>query len=257
MRVATKALALAAAGIVAAWPALAVEYPLHFAPVGDYQDLVVAGYQIAGQTIVGNCSYTAIVSGSGRDPRQTYVPVPQTCSWDVFGNLLAVASGAPAIPTPLFTRGTQTIYARKSAHLYTGADSALSPAGFVFTYGAHYTWLTPATVLVLPQQPYAFTVTLVSNGDVALKVRRVTAGTALAGTVDNPATRLVVTSTSCTGLIPAGATCVVALTYTDTGLTAPSGLAYDTLTIHLLTNAGVTADFVQRVTDIVSLPTDN
>jgi hypothetical protein len=242
---------------MAAGPARAYEYALQYAPPGNFKELVVAGYAIVGKSIVGNCSYTAIVSGSGRDPPTHYVPMPQTCTWDEFGNLLGVASGAPSIPNPLLTRGTQTIYARASAHLYTGSDSALPQGGFVFTFGSHFTWLTSNTSLVLPQVPYSFTVTLGSDGDVPLRVGRVKAATALAATVDNPATKIVINSSSCSGLIAAGSTCSVLLTYSDAGLTSASGLAYDAITVHPVTNAGAPADFVQRITDIVSLPTDN
>jgi hypothetical protein len=80
---------------------------------------------------------------------------------------------------------------------------------------------------------------------------------AFAATVDKPATKVVNASNSCSGLIAAGSTCSVSLTYSDAGLTSPSGLAYDAIAVHPGTNAGAPADFVQRITDIVSLPTDN
>lgn len=247
----------ASACTMAAGQARAYEYALQYTPPGNFKELVVAGYAIVGKSIVGNCSYTAIVSGSGRDPPTHYVPMPQTCTWDKFGNLLGVASGAPSVPNPVLTRGTQTIYARASAYFYAGSDSALPEGGFVFTFGSHFTWVTPNTYLVLPQQPYSFTVVLGSDGDVPLRVSRVKASTALAATVDNPATKIVVNSSSCSGLIPVGSTCSLSLTYSDAGLTSPSGLAYDTITLHPLTNAGAPTDFVQHITDMVSVPTDN
>ncbi len=111
--------------------------------------------------------------------------------------------------------------------------------------------------MVLPQQPYSFTATLSSDGDTPLRVTRVTAHTAIAKGPDNPATKVKIDNTTCTGLIPAGGTCSVALTYTDAGLTSPSGLAYDTLTIHLTTNAGVVSDFVQHFTLEVKVTPNN
>jgi len=229
----------------------AYEYPLQFTPIGNYEALVVAGYQFVGSTIVGNCSYTRITSGSGRDPRPGYTPVEQTCTWDLYGALLGTVAGAPAIPPPIATKGTQTIYARRSAHLYTGSDSDLTYGGFVFHWGAHYDWQTPNTYMVLPQQPYSFTATLISNGDIPLDVTAVTATTMLTKA------RVVIDSTTCNGLIAVGSTCAVTVTYDDHKLSSPTGLAYDALTIHLTSNAGVTDDFVQRYTDEVRVPVDD
>lgn len=234
--------------LLAAGAAQAYEYPLQFAPVGDYKDLVVAGYTIVGKTVVGNCSYTRITSGSGRDPRSFYTPIPQTCTWDLYGALLSTASGAPTVPTPLGTNGTETIYASKSKHLYAGTDSALTEGGFVFDYGSHYDWLTSNAYMVLPQQPYTFTATLASNGDAPLNVKKVKASTSLT------LTSVTIDSTTCSGKIPAGGTCDVTVTYDNSKLTSPTGLAYDALTIQITSNAGVTDNFVQRYTDEVALP---
>lgn len=231
--------------------AQAFEYPLSFTPVGNYKDLVVAGYKFVKKTIVGNCSYTAIRSGSGRDPRTSYIPTPATCTWDLYGALISSVAGAPAIPTPVATSGTETIYAKKGKKLYTGTDSALSQGGFVFNYGSHYVWLTSNAYMVLPQQPYTFTATLSSNGDIPLTVKSVKATTSLT------ATTVTIDSTTCNGAIPAGGTCDVTVTYNDAGLTSPTGLAYDGVTIHVVSDAGVTDDFVQRYTDEVALPVDD
>jgi hypothetical protein len=45
-----------------------------------------------------------------------------------------------------------------------------------------------------------------------------------------------------------GATCDVTVSYGFSTLRAPSGLAYDTLTLHLASNAGQVNDFVQSYT---------
>jgi len=105
--------------------------------------------------------------------------------------------------------------------------------------------------MVLPQQPYTFTATLSSNGDIPLTVKSVKATTSLT------LTTVTIDSMTCTGSIPVGGTCDVTVTYNDSQLTSPSGLAYDGVTIHLVTNAGVTDDFVQRYTDEVAIPVDN
>ena len=119
---------IAAAGVFTAGPALAHEYALPFIPLGNFENLVVAGYSIVGKKVVGNCSYVQITSGSGRDPRQTYTQIPQTCTWSLYGTLLSIASGAPAVPAPIATQGTETIYARVSKGLYAGFDSSLGPS---------------------------------------------------------------------------------------------------------------------------------
>jgi hypothetical protein len=247
--------ALAAACVVSAGTANAIEYPLQYNPYGDYEKLVVAGYAIVGKTIVGNCSYTRITSGSGRDPRSSYTPIPQTCTWDLYGNLVSTIPGAPTVPPVIKVRGTETIYAHIGGSIYTGTDSAYATGGFVFTYGAHEQWLTSNAYMVQPLQtpttPYTFIATLLSNGDVPLNVSKVTATTLLAGA------KATITSTTCIGKILGGATCDVGISYSDVGITSPTGLAYDTLTIHAVSNAGEVNDFIQRYTDEVPIPVDD
>jgi hypothetical protein len=230
--------------------ASAIEYPLVYSPPGNYKDLTIAGYNIAGKTVVGNCSYVQITSGSGRDPHTTYTSIPQTCTWNLYGALLSTVSGAPVPPTPVGSNGTETIYARRSAKLFTGSDSALSDGGFVFNYGPHYDWTTSNAYMVLPQQPHTFTVTLVSNGDAPLTVTKVMAKTALRGA------KLTIDGTTCVGSIALNDTCDVTVTYDDSKLSSATGLAYDTVTIALVSDAGVKNAFVQRFTDEVRIPPD-
>jgi hypothetical protein len=231
--------------------AVAVEYPLQFAPSGNYKDLVVAGYAFAGtNTVSGNCSYTRITSGSGRDPRTTYTPVPQTCTWDYYGKLLTTVAGAPVVPFPVSTSGTETIYAQKNTKHYTGTDTSLSTGGFVFTYGSRYDWLTSNAYMVLPQAPYTFTAVLGSIGDAPLSI------TAVHATVKLTGAKVTIGANTCTGTIAPGATCAVTVTYDDTKLSSTTGLAYDTLTIHVASNAGQANDFVQSYTDQVKIPPD-
>lgn len=228
----------------------AYEYPLQYTPVGAYEALTVVGLHLGPKTVSGNCSYTAIRSGSGRDPRQTYIPMPQTCTWSLFGVLQSTLAGAPLPQDPLTTSGTQVIFARKSAHLYAGTDSALPEGGFVWLYGPHYAWAGSGAHLVLPFAPYSLVATLTTDGDAPLNVTSVKVSHLLAGV------KLKVAASTCKGLIAVGAGCSVTIAYDDSQITSPSGLAYDTVTIHL--NAGAySSDFTQGYTLEVPLPSDN
>ena len=242
-------LALASMGVAA--PAGAYEYALQYTPNAGARGLVVAGYSLVKKTVIGNCSYYTQHSGSGRGGGyKTYIThYDQTCTWDLYGNLLSVKPGAPAAPTPVSTNGTETVYAVKTGGGYTGTDSALPLGGFVFTKGPHYSWTTSNAYMVLQQTPYTFTATLVSDGDSNLRVTAVDATT--------PLGRTAVSNTTCTGVIKKGKTCDVTVTYDATRLTSPSGLAYDTLTIALTTNSKQAYDFVQHYTVVVPVPVDD
>jgi hypothetical protein len=227
------------------------EYPLKFTPGAGARGVVVAGYTLApdsvyGTIVIGTCSYYTVHSGSGRGGGYKTVTTyyNQTCRWDPYGNLLSITSGAPAAPTPIAVNGTQTIYASTAAGMSTGTDSALPGGGFVFTPGAHYTWLTPNPYAVIQQGLLTFTVSLKSDGDLPLTVSSVDA-TALAGTAT-------VAGTTCTDSIPVGSTCSVTVVYDSTQFRSPTGLAYDTLSIHLNADAGQAVDFVQQYTIVLT-----
>jgi hypothetical protein len=168
--------------------------------------------------------------------------VPLTCTWDPYGALLGSQSGEPVPPTPLYVNGTQTVYATDGGSNYTGTDSSLTPStGFVFTYGSHYYWVTPNTYRVLSKQtPINIVLTLASNGDAPLNVSAVSASALTA--------KIHVSSTTCKGAIAVGSTCTVTLKYNPFLLGSPSGLAYDTITVHLNSDAGQVNDFVQSFT---------
>ncbi|HVZ28382.1 MAG TPA: hypothetical protein VG798_06970 [Rhizomicrobium sp.] len=236
--------------IMAVGGARAYEYPLQFTPNAGARGLVVAGYQFVGKTVIGNCSYYTQHSGSGRGGGYKIYTThyDQTCTWDLYGNLLSVKTGAPVVPAPLSSSGTQTIYAKRVGG-YTGADSALPLGGFVFTKGPHYSWTTSNAYQVLAQQtPYTFTATMESDGEAALNVKKVEAS-ALASTVT-------VNSTSCAGKIKPHYTCDVTVTLDPSRLSSPTGLAYDTLTIALTTNSRQVQNFVQSYTISVRVPVD-
>jgi uncharacterized repeat protein (TIGR03803 family) len=224
------------------------EYPLQYVPGAGARGLTIAGYALAadpayGTVVIGTCSYYTQTSGSGRGGGYKTITTyyNHTCTWDPYGRLLNVVNGAPSAPTPVGTSGTQTIYARDPASgIYTGTDSALATRGFVFTPGSHYTWVTPSPYAVIAQAITTITVVLKSDGDMPLDV--VTAqASAVAGLA-------AVTGTTCFGSVAVGSTCTVTVRYDPTRLQSPTGLAYDTLTVHLGTDAGLAADWAQRYT---------
>jgi len=49
-------------------------------------------------------------------------------------------------------------------------------------------------------------------------------------------------------MIAVGSTCAVTVRYDPTGLQSPTGLAYDTLTIHLNADSAQSVDWAQRYT---------
>jgi hypothetical protein len=230
--------------------AIAHEYPLQFTPNAGYRGLVVAGYQFSGDTVVGNCSYYTVRSGSGKGggyhTSTTYYN--QTCTWDSFGNLLSVTPGAPTVPTPLYVNGTQTVYAMNADGGTTGYDSSLR-AGFVNTPGSHYTWVTSSAYAVLQQIVYTMPITLESDGDLPLTIDSVQASALRS--------KVTVMNSTCSGQIAVGATCTITLKFDPTKLSSPTGLAYDTLTVAVVSDAGQSPSFVQSYTIAVKVPVDD
>ncbi len=221
----------------------AYEYPLQFTPNPGAQALSIAGYAFSGNTVLGNCSYYTVQSGSGKGggyhPTKTYYN--QTCNWDQFGNLLSVTPGLMTVPPPLYVNGTQTIYAINSNGDSTGVDTNLPHGGgFVNTSGSHYTWTTPNAYAVLQQMRYTFVISLLSDGEVPLNVSSVSA-TALAAIAR-------VQSTTCKGQIPVGSACSVTVIYNPLLLRSTTGLAYDTLTVNVVSDADQVPAFVQSYT---------
>jgi hypothetical protein len=224
--------------------AVAYEYPLQFKPNPGFRGLVVAGYRFNGSYVVGNCSYHTVSGGSGkggggRSPAKSYM---QTCTWDMHGNLLSVTPGAPAVPKPIATKGSQIIYAIGANGEYTGTDTKLPERGFVASPGSHYTWLTPNQNAVLQLLVYTLTATLRSDGDVPVDISSVTVS-ALHGIAT-------LKHTDCNGPINVGDQCSVTLTYDSTKVTGKNGVANDTLRIDLTSDAGEAHDFIQNVTII-------
>jgi hypothetical protein len=61
-----------------------------------------------------------------------------------------------------------------------------------------------------------------------------------------------VAGTTCSGQVPVGSTCSVSVTYDPTHLQSPTGLAYDTLDIAIVSDAGLLHDFVQSYTIVLT-----
>lgn len=228
--------------------AVATDYPLSFTPISGYQGLVVAGYAFQGNTVVGNCSYYTVQAGSGRGGGTTTTRYDQTCTWDMYGNLQSITTGAPTPPAPLYTDGTRTIYAVAGGGAYTGTDTRLPHGGFVNTPGSHYSWLTPNDYQVLRQMPQNFTLTLKSDGDAPLNVRALNASALHASAT--------LQGTTCIGALAAGSTCSVTVAYDPTQLSSATLLAYDTLTVSVASDAGQAQDFVQSYTIVLTQPLD-
>ena len=226
--------------------AIAYEYPLQFKPNAGYRGLVVAGYAFKGDNIVGNCSYYTVSGGAGskggggRAPAKMYA---QTCTWDSHGNLMSVAPGAPTVPKPIATKGSQIIYAINANGDYTGTDSKLPERGFVSSPGSHYTWLTPNHNAVLHQFVYTMNATLKSDGDMSVNISNVTVSALHASATFK--------QTNCDGEIKVGATCTISFTYDPTKLTSTTAVATDTLRIDLTSDAGEAHDFIRNFTIIL------
>jgi len=227
------------------------EYPLQFMPNSGARGVVVAGYRFNGNTVVGNCSYYTIQSGSGKGGGYHSVTTyyNQTCTWDLFGNLLSITQGAPAAPVPLRVNGTQTVYADNGNGDYTGSDTKPGYGGFVNTPGSHYTWVTSNAYGVLQQIVYTMTVTLVSDGDLPLNISAAEASALQA--------KATVQSTTCVGQVAVGATCSVTLTYDPTKLRSATGLAYDTLNIGVISDSGQAPAFIQSYTIVLKTKSDH
>lgn len=226
--------------------ASAYEYPLQFTPNAGFRNLVVAGYWFEGNEVVGTCSYNTVSGGSGKGGGHAPIAkrYSQTCRWSLYGDLLSITPGAPPAPAPLYSKGTQVVYAVNANGDYTGTDTKLPERGFVSTPGPHYTWLTPNNNAVVQAFVHTLAVMLKSDGDTPLSITAVVPS-ARSGTAT-------VKSTSCVGQIDVGATCSIIVIYDPTKLTSATGLASDTLRIDLTSDAGEAHDFIQNF--VVVLP---
>jgi hypothetical protein len=236
-------LTLASACLAA--PAGAYEYTLQYTPNAGARGLTVAGYGFSASGVTGNCSYYTETSGSGRGGgyHSTKTYYNQTCGWDLYGNLLTVAQGAPTAPTPLSTTGGLTIYAQNAQGDTTGVDTAHANTGFVNTPSGQYAWTTQPTYVFLPsQKPATIKLTLRSEGDFPLVVTKIDPIAQLA--------RASVRWTTCMKVpVKPGASCAILITYDPRGL--PPGddpyTAYDRLTVGIVSNSGQAPDFSESI----------
>jgi hypothetical protein len=230
--------------------AYAYEYKLQFTPQGGARGLVVAGYQFSGNTVVGNCTYYTVSSGSGRGAHSTTTYHYNTCAWDFFGNLISLTplSSAPVAPQPISQTGTEIVYA-VSGSSSTGSDTR--GFGFVNTPSSHYTWQTPnGGYAVIPYAVYTITANLISDGDFPLNFSG--AAVVASGSYYTPsAGTATVSATTCSSSVSPGSTCSVTISYNPTTIKcsgSPYGYGYTRIDLSLVTNAGTTTDFTQGFT---------
>jgi hypothetical protein len=221
------------------------EFPLQFTPNPGYRNLVVAGYEFVGSTVVGTCSYSTVsggVSGKGGHGGTPRL-FQQICTWDLTGNLLHMRSGVITPPPAISSIGGVVIYARDANGNTTGTDTKLPERGFVNSPGAHYTWLTPNHNAIALPFVYTLNLSLKSDGDTAVDITSVTPSS-LHGSA-------ALKSTDCIGMIDVGKTCTITVTYDTTMVPLNNGVGSDTLRVDLVSpNAAASSDFIQIFTII-------
>lgn len=241
MTISTRRIAASVAcAMLTAGAAGAYEYPLQFTPPPNAQGLMVAGYSIQGSTVVGNCSFHITTSGSGRGGGSHTTYFNQTCSWDIFGSLQTIVSGAPTAPTPISDVNGVVTYAVDGAGDSTGRDNPKA-MGFVNKLSAQYV-IDKANggYLFLPSRsPVLIDLPIKSVGDYALKVTGISAtGTAI----------MTVKANHC-GKVAPGAACTVTVKYDPTNI--PKGdnpyTYYDHIAISLVSNSGQAYAFTETV----------
>jgi hypothetical protein len=246
--------------ILVANVASAYQFHLQFSAPSGARGLTVIGYRFAGKTVVGNCSYYTVSSGSGRGGgyHTTTTYFNQACTWDLYGNLLSVAKGAPPAQSPLYTNGTEVVYAisgsetgnKEFNRATTGRDTG--GFGFVNTPAAHYSWETAnGTYDVIPYAPYSVSVNLLSDGDLALIFGAAAVVAQVSGTITPSPGDAYISGNNCTGALPPGFTCTVTVTYDPTKIActgSPYGYAYTGIELSLSTNAGTKTIFMQKYT---------
>jgi hypothetical protein len=237
--------------LLGAHAAYGYEYKLQFAPPGGAYGLTVAGYAFSGSTVVGNCSYYTVTVGSGRGAHGTKINHYNTCSWDLFGNLISLTpvSSAPVAPPPLYDRGTEIVYAVDGA---SNAGHDTRGFGFVSTPSSHYSWQTVnGGYAVIPYALYPITATLISDGDFPLDFDGATVAATASGYYTPTPGTATVSATTCGSSVAAGSTCSVTVNYNPTTIKctgSPYGYAYTRIDLKLVTDAGANTDFTMGFT---------
>jgi hypothetical protein len=237
--------------LLAAHIACAYEYKLQFAAPGGAQGLVVAGYHFNGNTIVGNCSYFTTSSGSGRGGHGTRTNHYNTCTWDLYGNLVSLTPVSTQLvaPPPVSTTGTEIVYAISGSST-TGRDTR--GFGFVTTPSSHYSWQSVNNgYAVIPYAVYTVTATLVSDGDFPLDFDGAAVTSSISGYITPSPGTATVSATTCSSSVPVGSTCSVTVSYDPTTIKCTAdayGYAYTRIDLLLVTDAGANTDFTQGFT---------
>ena len=226
------------------------EFKLHLPTSGGVYWLTVAGYEFNGSTVAGDCSYYTVTAGSGRGGRSTRTNHYNSCTWDLYGNLISVTpvSTEPVAPTPVSQTGTVIVYA-VSGSSSTGKDTR--GFGFVNTPSSHYTWQTPSGYADIPDAVYTITATLTSDGDFPLTLDSATVTAAISSTYDASAGTATVTGNTCGTSVAVGATCSITVSYDPTTIrctASPYGFAYTKIDLSLVTDAGANTDFTEGFT---------
>jgi len=232
------------------------EYTLQFAPPPGARGINVVGYALTDAGgVSGLIHYAVTRCSSGRGAHCTTTQYDYTGTWDLFGNPTGTVAGAPTAPAPLYVDGTRTVYADNGTNK-TGSDSAISGVdkAFVITPSSHYTWQSPnGQLYVIPDAPYTFSASLLSNGDFDLNVAQVTVSAAPSGSLGGVPNQgaVSISSDGCGASVAPGASCAYLVTYDPTTIRCtPStqGLIYTTVTLTLATDAGQNFDFTQVYT---------
>jgi hypothetical protein len=229
--------------------AFAYEFHLQFPTGSNARGLNVVGYQIDGSTVSGDCSYYTVSACSGRGCHPITTHYYNNCTWDLSGNLLGVVTGEPPAQAPLYTNGTEVVYA-VSGSSTTGRDSR----GFAFvdTPAAHYSWQTAnGANAVIPDAPYLVSATFVSDGDADLSLSPPSVSAQVYGTVTPSPGAATIVGTTCQSPLAPNATCTVTVSYDPTTIpctASPYGYAYTGIDVSLSTNSPESMDFTERFT---------
>jgi hypothetical protein len=244
-----KRAALMLVSVLAVNVSFAYEFHLQFPTGSNARGLSVIGYQFDGSTVTGDCSYYTVSACSGRGCHPITTHYYNACTWDLAGNLLGVVTGEPPAQAPLYTVGTEVVYAVSGSGT-TGRDTR----GFAFVDkpAAHYSWQTAnGAYAVIPDAPYLVSATFVSDGDVELSLSPPSVAAQIYGTVTPSPGAATIVGTTCQSSLPPNATCTVTVSYDPTAISctaSPYGYAYTGIAVSLSTNSPAGMDFTERFT---------
>jgi len=234
--------------LLSATAARAYEFTLQFTPQAGARGLEVAGYEFRGETVVGNCSYYTLSAGS-RGSQGTRINHYSTCTWDLYGNLISLVPGAPAVPLSLSESGTEIVYAINGTSK-TGKDTR--GFGFVSTPSAHFSWkAVNGAHFVIPYAVHTVTAPIVSDGDFTLKIDGAKVVAAVTGTITPSAGTARISASTCGASLPEGSTCALTVSYNPTAIKCtpdPYGVAYTLIDLSLVTDAGASKAFTESFT---------